>query len=202
MSELPGVWVHEVAHLLRDHHGRADRLLAAAQRDWHRVNVAQDCEINDDLLCDGLRRPAGWMEPRLLGLPEGQLFEAHLDRLPSEVRGLDCGVGAHGRTAPWELSGSTGPVRLGDIEARALRGQTAEAVKARWRGRGTLPAGWGCWAEEILEPTVAWRQALSGKRPHGPVGLSTTPTAAARAAHRHWAGWSCRACVARCPGWP
>jgi predicted metal-dependent peptidase len=55
VEELAGVWIHEVAHLLRDHHGRADRLPAAAQRDWHRVNVAQDCEINDDLLADGLR---------------------------------------------------------------------------------------------------------------------------------------------------
>ncbi|MGW1893497.1 vWA domain-containing protein [Streptomyces sp. NPDC002004] len=162
VPELAGVWVHEVAHLLRDHHGRAGRLPAAAQRDWHRVNVAQDCEINDDLLSDGLRLPAGRVEPRLFGLPDGQFFEVYLDRLPPEVRSPDCGSGAHGRPAPWELPGSTGPARLGEVEAQALRRQTAEAMRAHRRGRGTLPAGWQRWAEEILEPTVDWRQALSG----------------------------------------
>ncbi|WP_225098938.1 VWA-like domain-containing protein [Streptomyces sp. CoH27] len=162
VPELAGVWVHEVAHLLRDHHGRADRLPAAAQRDRHRVNVAQDCEINDDLLADGLRLPEGRMEPRLFGLPEGQLFEVYLDRLPPQVRAPDCGSGAHGRPAPWELPDSAGPARLGEVEAQALRRQTAEAMRAHQRTRGTLPAGWQRWAEETLEPTVDWRRALSG----------------------------------------
>jgi predicted metal-dependent peptidase len=162
VPELAGVWVHEAAHLLRDHHGRAERLPAAAQRDWHRVNVAQDCEINDDLLADGLRLPDGRMEPRLFGLPEGQLFEVYVDRLPPQVRAPDCGSGAHGRPAPWELPDSAGPARLGEVEAQALRRQTAEAMRAHQRGRGTLPAGWQRWAEEILEPTVDWRRALSG----------------------------------------
>lgn len=162
VPELAGVWVHEAAHLLRDHHGRADRLPAAAQRDWHRVNVAQDCEINDDLLADGLRLPEGRVEPRLFGLPEGGFFEVYLDLLPPHVRTPDCGSGAHGHPAPWELSDSGGPARLGDVEAQALRRQTAEAMRAHLRGRGTLPGGWQRWAEEVLEPTVDWRQALSG----------------------------------------
>ncbi|OSP40138.1 hypothetical protein B7767_27895, partial [Streptomyces sp. 13-12-16] len=100
VEELAGVWIHEVAHLLRDHHGRAGRLPAADQRDRYRVNVAQDCEINDDLLADGLRLPAGRVEPRLFGLPDGQLFEAYLPQLPPHVREHDCGSGAHGRPAP------------------------------------------------------------------------------------------------------
>ncbi|MFF3499984.1 VWA-like domain-containing protein [Streptomyces sp. NPDC003247] len=162
VEELAGVWVHEVAHLLRDHHGRADRLPAADQRDRHRVNVAQDCEINDDLLADGLRLPDGRVEPRLFGLPTGQLFEAYLERLPAHVRGHDCGSGAHGCPTPWDLPGSAGPTPLGEVEAQALRRHTAEAMRAHQRSRGTLPAGWQRWAEEVLEPTVDWRQALSG----------------------------------------
>ncbi|MEU3663757.1 VWA-like domain-containing protein [Streptomyces sp. NPDC032940] len=162
VEELAGVWIHEAAHLLRDHHGRAGRLTAAAQRDGYRVNVAQDCEINDDLLADGLRLPAGRVEPRLFGLPDGQLFETYLDRLPPEVRVHDCGSGAHGRPAPWELPASGGPVPLGEAEARALRRHTAEAMRAHQRARGSLPAGWQRWAEEVLEPRVDWRQALSG----------------------------------------
>lgn len=54
MEELVGVWVHEVSHLLRDHHGRSDRV---ARQRWLtgpgyrlRMNIAADCEINDDVL--------------------------------------------------------------------------------------------------------------------------------------------------------
>ncbi|MEU3997954.1 VWA-like domain-containing protein [Streptomyces fungicidicus] len=162
VEELAGVWIHEVAHLLRDHHGRAGRLSAASRRDRYRVNVAQDCEINDDLLADGLRLPAGRVEPRLYGLPDGQLFEVYLEGLPPHVREHDCGSGAHGRPAPWELPGSAGPAALGEAEAQALRRHTADAMRAHQRARGNLPAGWRRWAEQVLEPTVDWRQALSG----------------------------------------
>ncbi|MFJ8648623.1 VWA-like domain-containing protein [Streptomyces sp. NPDC093546] len=162
VPELAAVWIHEAAHLLRDHHGRADRLPAADQRDHHRVNVAQDCEINDDLIADGLPLPAGRMEPRLFNLPTGRLFEEYVTRLPPEVRTHDCGSGAHGKPLPWELPATGGPARLGDAEAQALRRHTAEAMRAHRRGRGTLPAGWQRWADEVLEPTVDWRQALRG----------------------------------------
>ncbi|MFF3688212.1 VWA-like domain-containing protein [Streptomyces sp. NPDC002187] len=162
VAELAGVWVHEVAHLLRDHHGRADRLPAADQRDRHRINVAQDCEINDDLLADGLRLPADRVEPARFGLPEGQLFETYLAGLPPLPRSHDCGSGAHGRPSPWELDESAGPACLGPVEAEALRRHTAEAMRAHRRSRGTLPAGWQRWADELLEPTVDWRRALSG----------------------------------------
>ncbi|MFB8208439.1 VWA-like domain-containing protein [Streptomyces sp. NPDC056010] len=162
VAELAGVWVHEVAHLLRDHHGRAARLPAADQRDAHRVNVAQDCEINDDLISDGLPLPEGRMEPGLFGLPSGQLFETYLPALPPGPPAHNCGSGAHGRPEPWELPGAEGPSPLGATEAEALRRRTAESMRAHQRTRGTLPAGWRRWAEEVLEPTVDWRQALAG----------------------------------------
>ena len=63
VPELAGVWIHEVAHLLRDHHGRTDRLPAAEQRDRLRVNIAQDCEINDDLIADRLELPDSRVTP-------------------------------------------------------------------------------------------------------------------------------------------
>ncbi|MFI8966542.1 VWA-like domain-containing protein [Streptomyces sp. NPDC053493] len=167
VEELAGVWIHEAAHLLRDHHGRADRLPAADQRDHLRVNLAQDCEINDDLISDGLRLPEGRVEPRLFGLPEGRLFEEYLPGIPPTDHHLDCGSGAHGVPAPWDLGpagGADGVTGLGPVEAEALRRQTAQAVRAhaRQRSRGTVPAGWRRWAEEVLEPTVDWRKALTG----------------------------------------
>ncbi|MEU9531680.1 MULTISPECIES: vWA domain-containing protein [Streptomyces] len=162
VAELAGVWVHEVAHLLRDHHGRAARLPAADQRDAHRVNVAQDCEINDDLISDGLALPEGRMEPALFGLPNGQLFEAYLPALPPGPPPHTCGSGAHGRPEPWELAGPDGPSPVSATEAEALRRRTAESMRAHRRTRGNLPEGWRRWADEVLEPTVDWRQALAG----------------------------------------
>ncbi|AYV31364.1 MULTISPECIES: vWA domain-containing protein [Streptomyces] len=163
VTELAGVWIHEVAHLLRDHHARAGRLPAADQRDHLRVNLAQDCEINDDLLADGLRLPEGRVEPRDFGLPAGGMFESYLPAIPaSSPHGADCGSGAHGTPMPWELGEAAGPARIGAVEAEALRRQTAEAVRAHQRARGSVPAGWRRWAEQLLEPTVDWRRALSG----------------------------------------
>ncbi|MEU2529122.1 VWA-like domain-containing protein [Streptomyces sp. NPDC052071] len=162
VAELAAVWVHEVAHLLRDHHGRAELLPPADRRDRHRVNVAQDCEINDDLIADGLPLPAGRMEPRLFGLPEGQLFEAYLPALPPSPVTHDCGSGAHGQPSDWESGDRAGPAGVGAVEAEALRRHTAEAVRAHARARGALPGGWKRWADEVLEPTVDWRRALAG----------------------------------------
>ncbi|GLV96710.1 hypothetical protein Slala05_03420 [Streptomyces lavendulae subsp. lavendulae] len=167
VPELAGVWIHEVAHLLRDHHGRADRLPPADQRDPVRINIAQDCEINDDLLADGLALPAGRMEPRLFGLATGGLFEEYLPAVPATPpHGVDCGSGAHGIARPWEAGPGGGegrtPSGIGPAEAEALRRATAQAMRAHQRTRGTLPAGWDRWAREVLEPTVDWRRALSG----------------------------------------
>ncbi|MFD9030867.1 VWA-like domain-containing protein [Streptomyces sp. NPDC059567] len=165
IEELAGVWIHEASHLLRDHHGRADQLPAADQRDRLRVNIAQDCEINDDLISDGLRLPEGRMEPRLFGLHVGQLFEEYLPGIPAaSLLPVDCGSGAHGVPSPWDLGegGGDGVAGMGPVEAEALRRQTAQAVRAHQRSRGSVPAGWRRWAEEVLEPTIDWRKALTG----------------------------------------
>ncbi|MBB2910847.1 putative metal-dependent peptidase [Streptosporangium becharense] len=160
VQELAGVWIHEVAHLLRAHHGRADRLPAARQRDHLRVNIAQDCEINDDLIADGLALPAGRVEPGHFGLETGLLFEDYLPRLPEHLTGFDCGSGAHGHPRDWEAGDGTPGVI--PVEAEALRRHTAEAMRAHERSRGNLPAGWRRWAGNLLEPVVDWRTVLAG----------------------------------------
>ncbi|MEU6077894.1 VWA-like domain-containing protein [Micromonospora sp. NPDC047074] len=164
VPQLAAVWIHEVAHLLRDHHARADRLPPGQRSDQYRVNVAQDCEINDDLLADRLPLPADRIEPVTFGLPAGLLFEAYLPLLPPHVRGQrahDCGSGAHGVDRPWESGGAGG---VSAVEAGALRRETAHAVRAhvRGRGRGSIAAGWERWAAQVLEPRVDWRRALTG----------------------------------------
>ncbi|MEV6158679.1 VWA-like domain-containing protein [Nonomuraea sp. NPDC052129] len=162
VPELAGVWIHEVSHVLRDHHGRTDRLPATDQRDRLRVNVAQDCEINDDLLADGLALPEGRVEPGTFGLTAGRLFEEYLPLLPPSAVCSDCGSGAHGSPGDWEITGDHGPGGVSTVEVEALRRHTAEAMRAHRRNRGNLPAGWQRWAEQILEPTVDWRRVLAG----------------------------------------
>src|SRR3954451_1979994 len=74
VEELAGVWVHEVSHLLRDHHGRGERYAREHQehgpgvrsergvppaegRERLRRNIAADFEINDDIYGEGLPLP-------------------------------------------------------------------------------------------------------------------------------------------------
>jgi predicted metal-dependent peptidase len=161
VEHLAGVWIHEVAHLLRDHHGRAERLPAGYRDDPGRVNVAQDCEINDDLVADGVPLPGDPELPGRYGLPTGRLFEEYLRHVPPSPSGAGaCGSGAHNVPQPWEVGRGTDGVS--PTEAAAIRRYTAEAVRAHLRTRGTVPAGWRRWADGVLEPTVDWRQALAG----------------------------------------
>ncbi|MEV0271209.1 VWA-like domain-containing protein [Hamadaea sp. NPDC050747] len=161
VAQLAAVWLHEVAHLLRDHHGRASLLPPGQRRDHHRVNVAQDAEINDDLLADGQPLPEERVDPARLGLPTGLLFEQYLPLLPAHIHSHDCGSAAHGVARPWDLPGSDAG-SVSDVESQALRRSTAAAIRQAARGRGSVPDGWVRWADGVLEPVVDWRRALTG----------------------------------------
>jgi predicted metal-dependent peptidase len=155
VHELAAVWVHEVAHLLRDHHGRAALVPPEIRHDHHRVNIAQDCEINDDISS----LPSNALRPAMFGLPDGQMFEQYLPGIPATPHHPECGSGAHGSPRPWESSDAA---RVSPVEAAAIRRQTAHEMRAHARTRGRMPEGWRRWADEILEPVVDWRRALTG----------------------------------------
>ncbi|WP_018831784.1 DUF2201 family putative metallopeptidase [Salinispora tropica] len=165
VEELAGVWVHEVSHLLRDHHGRGDRV--ARERgltgpgERLRMNIAADCEINDDVFGDGLARPEGAVEPSSLLLPEGQLMEDYLRqfRLGPRVQHLawlDCGSGADGLQRQWDL-GPDGAHALSPQERDAVRFRVAEGITGR---PGNVPLGWRRWAEQVFHPPQPWRELL------------------------------------------
>jgi predicted metal-dependent peptidase len=165
VEELAGVWIHEVSHLLRDHHGRSDRV--ALERgltgpgDRLRMNIAADCEINDDVFGDGLAKPEGAVEPGILGLPEGELMEDYLRqfRLGPYIQGLvwlDCGSGADGLEREWDL-GPDGANGLSAQERDAVRFRVAQGITAR---PGDVPKGWRRWAEEAFHPPQPWRDLL------------------------------------------
>ncbi|HEX6353259.1 DUF2201 family putative metallopeptidase [Actinophytocola sp.] len=165
LAELAGVWVHEVSHLLRDHHGRGDRfadkhgLTGPGER--LRMNIAADCEINDDVFGDGLVRPEGAVHPALLRLPEGQLMEDYLRqfRLGPHTNGfawLDCGSGADGLERDWDL-GTDGAHGLSEQERDAVRFRVAQGITGH---PGNVPKGWQRWAQEAFHPPQPWRDLL------------------------------------------
>ncbi|PSL52726.1 putative metal-dependent peptidase [Saccharothrix carnea] len=165
LEELAGVWVHEVSHLLRDHHGRGDRFAArhglTGPGERLRMNIAADLEINDDVYGDGLAEPAGAVRPGLLNLPDGELMEDYLRqfRLGPYTDGfawLDCGSGADGRDRDWEL-GPDGAHGLSAQERDAVRFRVAQGITAR---PGSAPQGWQRWAQEAFHPPQPWRDLL------------------------------------------
>lgn len=165
VEELAGVWVHEVSHLLRDHHGRGDRFAAehglTGPGERLRMNIAADCEINDDVFGDGLPRPAGAVRPALLRLPEGELMEDYLRqfRLGPHTDGfawLDCGSGADGLEREWDL-GPDGAHGLSEQERDAVRFRVAQGLNAQ---PGNAPKGWQRWAREAFHPPQPWRELL------------------------------------------
>jgi hypothetical protein len=165
VEELAGVWVHEVSHLLRDHHGRGDRVARAngltGPGERLRMNIAADCEINDDAFGDGLVRPEGAVMPRMLGLDPGQLMEDYLRRFSLgaaalEHLWLDCGSGADGLDREWEL-GPDGAHGLSAQERDAVRFRVARGIIGR---PGSASETWRRWAEEAFHPPQPWRDLL------------------------------------------
>ncbi|MGW3146120.1 MULTISPECIES: vWA domain-containing protein [Streptomyces] len=165
VEELAGVWVHEVSHLLRDHHARSDRV--ARERgltgpgERLRMNIAADLEINDDVFGDGLVRPEGAVRPKSMGLPDGELMEdyLHLFRLGpwlENLSWLDCGSGADGLDREWDL-GPDGAHGLSAQEQDGVRFRVAQGITGR---PGNAPQGWRRWAEEAFHPPQPWRELL------------------------------------------
>ncbi|GIF08968.1 vWA domain-containing protein [Actinoplanes siamensis] len=169
LEELASVWVHEVSHLLRDHHGRGDRY--ARHHDLNgpgerlRMNIAADCEINDDAFGDGLPVPAGAVTPGNLRMAPGRLMEEYLAlfQLGPWTDGfawLDCGSGADGGAdgggREWDL-GPEGAHGLTDQERDAVRFRVSEAINGH---PGRVPRGWRRWAEEAFHPPQPWRELL------------------------------------------
>lgn len=75
VKEVAAVLIHEVSHILRKHSIRGQKINANAEL-W---NIANDAEINDDLLAEGLELPGNPITPASLkvGLGNGHLAEEY-----------------------------------------------------------------------------------------------------------------------------
>ncbi len=123
------------------------------------------------------------IRPDTLGAPEGLTAEAYYDHMERQCarggRGSmgegsdqrpgehehgacagDCGSIADGRPRPYEAPPPSegGPEGLSPVEARAVRVETARAIRAAGRQAG---GAWLDWAAQVLEPpTVPWQRLL------------------------------------------
>ncbi len=166
VPEVAGVLLHEVGHLVRDHHARHAEQAVTDALLW---NLAGDAEINDDLLAAGIPLPGGPVTPASIGAPEGQLAERYFARLLdlAEVGGDPrCGSGAGGSALAEELAADD-PAHPGrsDLDQELVRRAVAEAIAehdaARGVEAGTIPGGWRRWASRTLAPpAVPWRHRL------------------------------------------
>ncbi|MER6914091.1 VWA-like domain-containing protein [Streptomyces sp. NPDC000594] len=165
VEELAGVWVHEVSHLLREHHDRSDRVAREhgldSARDRLRMNIAADCEINDDIYGEGLAFPEDAVTPWSLGVEPDLLMEEYLRRFQlgrrtDDFTWLDCGSGADGRERPWDL-GPDGADGLSPQERDGVRFRVAQGITGR---PGNAPKSWQRWAEEVFHPPQPWRELL------------------------------------------
>jgi predicted metal-dependent peptidase len=167
LEELAGVWVHEVSHLLRDHHGRSERVALArgltGPGERLRMNIAADCEINDDVYGEGLPPPDGAIHPANLRLRPGELMEDYLLQFrlgpyTQHLAWLDCGSGVDAQLREWDL-GPDDAHGLTPQERDAVRFRVAQAVIGR---PGNASKGWQRWAEQAFHPPQPWRDLLAG----------------------------------------
>lgn len=163
-AEAGAVLAHEVSHLLREHHARAEAL--GAQIDRYAWNLATDAAINESLYAAGLPLPDGCITPQNQGLPANGIEEAYYAALRSTTPPDDgepgCGTGAGDAARGYELPATdrTHP-GLSPAQADISRRQVAQDVQAASASRGTVPAGLQRWADDTLAPPkVNWRKEL------------------------------------------
>ncbi len=162
------VLLHEAHHVVRDHHGRCDRVARHPDRSrlW---NLAGDAAINDDLVADGLALPDPLL-PRHLGVAAGgveEVYYRHLLDTYERPERESCGSGAGGEPVPGEIdTDPTGTEGVDDVDAAAIRrGVAHEVVASVGTDRAASP-GLARWARDLLAPQVPWQSLLRSALGH------------------------------------
>ena len=163
-EQTAAVLIHELNHGLRSHADRARNsdVGPGAVNVW---NYAADCEINDDLVEDGLDVEGGVL-PETFGLQAHDTAEQYyreLIRTATVVEAeLRCGSGCSGHRADGEIDPAE-PGGADGVERELLRRIVAAAVTEHERahGCGSVPDGLRRWADDTLTPRVDWRRVLA-----------------------------------------
>lgn len=185
-QQAGGVLAHEVGHLIRGHHARAQAMGRVDRKLW---NYVGDAAINDDLILAGFPLPVDVVTPKGMGLTPGGIEEDYYRQLaehaeharPEQGQGTGgtggapddddpddagCGSGAGGPAEPWELpANDPNTPSVSAASAEMTRRRVAEAVREHAsRNPGSTPAGLSRWAEQALTPArVDWRAHLRAR---------------------------------------
>ena len=167
VAQVAAVLVHEVNHLLRDHHGRSMRA-SVPDEGMELWKLAADCEVNDDLRGDGLDLPEGLLYPETLGLAPGRFAEQYYHDMLELAETPDdhhdhqgCGY-EHGGPPDPQQEDVSGP---GPARREQLRRQAAQDILDHQNANGTwtVPEGLRQWAASRLEPKADWRRLLASE---------------------------------------
>lgn len=179
---LAGALYHELHHLLRGHHARASNLVgdfgddqlenvAIASR-LQLANLAEDCEINDDLEDERIKLPPiDYATPAKYGLKPNDLWENYYHELLKNAKpvklvaigGADgCGSCSDGKPRSYELPrGDKDAPGISQAESELVIRKVAADVQEHARTRGTVPASLKRWADDLLNPQVPWQRVLA-----------------------------------------
>lgn len=182
-AETAAVLIHEVSHLLRDHHQRT----LALGIDHELGNRAGDLEINDDIAATKMiKLPDGALYPSTYKLKDGLTLEEYARLIPPPppgsggLPGVQPGTSSQPGLAKGRCGGCAGnpvpgepkpehPQGRPQADVKRIQQDTAVAIRAHAASSqqnkmaGAVPAGWLRWAEgQLLPPKVRWED----KFPH------------------------------------
>jgi predicted metal-dependent peptidase len=104
--------------------------------------------------------PERAVTPSSIGMPDAQIAEQYWDAALAEGRDVvdqpDCGTGCDGQPRDWNC----GYAGLSETSQKLLGRDVARRIREHSRNRGTVPAGWQRWSDDVLEPVVNWRTVL------------------------------------------
>lgn len=174
VERAAAVLIHELNHALRAHADRA-RTLGVGLHERHTWNAAGDCEINDDLVDDGLDIGSDCLMPSKLGLVPNRTAEQYFRELSQGGSVVEvasrCGLGCTGQRADHEIDSQRAGYGLGtqdhdgldEVRRESLRTMTAQAVAEHHlqNGCGSVPSGLRRWANQILQPKANWQSILA-----------------------------------------
>ncbi len=160
-DEMAGLLVHEASHVLRNHLQRT----RASGADPMKMNIAQDAEVNDDIIAMGFKLPADGIFPHHFGMSDGRTAEEYYARYPQQPPHKEHGCGGCcGNPAKGEPSDEGDVAGRSDVELDIIRKQVAHDISKHVPSRyaGNVPAGWKDWANVTIEvPRVPWQKKLA-----------------------------------------
>jgi predicted metal-dependent peptidase len=155
-DEVLGVLAHEILHVVLLHpfrRGKRDQLI------W---NLAADFAVNLMLADCQFKMPKGGLyDAKFAGWESEKIYEyliKNAKRYESMLKAFGQGEGNVGQVMDYPSNGSEAEMKAGEQTQQI---ENAKAAQAAMRRQGNLPAGLKRLLEELNQPRVNWKEALS-----------------------------------------